>query len=81
MNWLPLGMNRELMMTVKDLQFVTDAEGRKTGVFLPIDQYEAFQEWLEDMDVAEAARKSVNEPTRPFNELVSEMQAAYEIDV
>ena len=66
---------------VRDIQFVTDREGHKTGVVLPMEQYEAFQEWLDDLDVAEAARRTVDEPTRPFVDVVAEMQAAYELDV
>lgn len=66
---------------VKDVQYVTDAEGKKTAVLLPIEQYEAFQEWLEDLDLGRLARDSGSEPTRPFSEVVSELRAAYEIDV
>lgn len=66
---------------VQDVQFVTNAEGRKTAVLLPIEQYEAYQEMLEEQELAEAVRQSRNEPTRPFSEFVQEMRAAYEIDV
>jgi len=66
---------------VKDLQFLTDTQGQKTAFVLPIDQYEAFQDWLDDMDVAEAARRTIDEPTRPFPDVVAEMRAAYELDV
>ncbi len=66
---------------VQEVQFVTNAEGHKTAVLLPIEQYEAYQEMLEDQELAEAVRQSRNEPTRPFSEVVQEMRAAYEIDV
>ncbi len=66
---------------VKDIQFLTDTEGHKTAFVIPIDQYKAFQDWLDDMDVAEAARRTLDEPTRPFADVVAEMQAAYELDV
>ncbi len=65
----------------KNIQFVTDIDGHKTGVVLPMDQYEAFQDWLDDMDVADAARRTADEPTRPFADVVAEMRAAYELDV
>ena len=66
---------------VQEVQFLTDADGRKTAVLLPIEQYEAYQEMLEDEKLAEVARQSKNEATRPFSEVVSEMRAASEIDV
>ncbi len=66
---------------VQGVQYVTDAEGRKTAVLLPIEQYEAYQDLLEDLHLAEVARKSKGEATRPFPEVVAEMRAAYEIDV
>ena len=66
---------------VKEVQFVTDVEGHKTAMLLPIEQYEAFQEWLEDLDLGSVARESKNEQTRPFAEVVSEMRAGHEIDV
>ncbi len=69
------------MAMVQDVQFVTDAEGRKTAVLLPIEQYEAYQEALEDMHLANVARESRNEPVRPFSEVVEEMGAAGEIGV
>lgn len=66
---------------VQDVQFVTDAEGHKTAVLLPIEQYEAYQQMLEEQELAEAVRQSRNEATRPFSEVVAEMRAGYEIDV
>ena len=66
---------------VQDVQFVTDAQGRKTAVLLPIEQYEAYQETLEDLHLAEVAQQSVGEATRSFSEVVQEMRASYEIDV
>jgi len=66
---------------IQDVQFVTDAEGHKTAVLLPIEQYEAYQEALEDMHLAKVARESRNGPVRPFSEVVEEMRAAGEIDV
>lgn len=39
----------------KNLQFVTDAEGRKTAVILPIKEYE---EMVEDLEMGRAARES-----------------------
>lgn len=65
----------------QDIQYVTDAEGHKTAVLLPIEQYEAYQELLEDLHLGRVARESKNESVRPFSEVVAEMRAAYEVDV
>jgi PHD/YefM family antitoxin component YafN of YafNO toxin-antitoxin module len=62
----------------KNVQFVTDSEGHKTAVILPIEEYE---EMMEDLGMGQAARESENEPRRPFEEVVKELRAAGEIDV
>ena len=61
-----------------DVQFIIDAEGRKTAVILPIEEYE---EMLEDLHLGRVARESKDEPRRPFAEVVEEMRSAGEIDV
>lgn len=61
-----------------NLQFITDSDGQKTAVILPIDE---FEEMLEDLHFGETARESLNEPVRDFNDLLDEMRAAGEIDV
>lgn len=60
------------------MQFITDANGQKTAVILPIDE---FEEMLEDLHFGEAARESQNEPVRDFKDLLDEMRATGEIDV
>jgi hypothetical protein len=62
----------------RNVQFVTDSEGHKTAVILPIEDYE---EMMVDLKMGEAARESNNEPRRPFDEVVKEMRSAGEIDV
>jgi PHD/YefM family antitoxin component YafN of YafNO toxin-antitoxin module len=62
----------------KNVQFVTDEEGRRTAVILPIEDYE---EMLEDLHLGRVARESRDEPRRPFEELVAELRSAGEIDV
>jgi PHD/YefM family antitoxin component YafN of YafNO toxin-antitoxin module len=62
----------------RNVQFVTDAEGNKTAVILPLEEYE---ELLEDLHMGEVARESKDEPRRPFAELVDELRAGGEIDV
>jgi hypothetical protein len=61
-----------------NVQYITDAQGHKTAVILPIDDYE---EMLEDLHLGEAARESRNEETRDFNEVVKELRNDNEIDV
>jgi len=61
-----------------DLQYITDAEGHKTAVIVPIEEYE---EILEDLHFGEVARESVDEPKRDFQELLKEMRDGGEIDV
>ena len=62
----------------KDVQFVTDAEGHRSAVILPIEEYEAM---MEDLQIGRAARASKAEPRRPFEDVVKELRAADEIDV
>ncbi len=62
----------------KNIQYVTDAEGHKTAVILPIEEYE---EMMEDLHLGRVARESLDEPRRPFSEVVEELRADGEIDV
>ncbi len=62
----------------KNVQYVTDAEGQKTAVILPLDEYE---ELIEDLHLGRVARESKDEERRPFAEVVEEMRQAGEIDV
>lgn len=62
----------------KEVQYVIDAEGKKTAVILPIEQYE---ELLEDLHLGRVARESKNDTRRPFKVVVEELRAAGEIDV
>jgi PHD/YefM family antitoxin component YafN of YafNO toxin-antitoxin module len=62
----------------KNVQYVTDAEGHKTAVILPIEEYE---EMMEDLHLGRVARESLDEPRRPFLEVVEELRTDGEIDV
>jgi hypothetical protein len=61
----------------RNVQFVTDANGERTGVILPLDEYE---ELLEDLHVTRAAEETKDEPRRLFIEVVNELRDAGEID-
>jgi PHD/YefM family antitoxin component YafN of YafNO toxin-antitoxin module len=62
----------------KNVQFIVDPQGQKTGVILPIEDYE---EMMEDLHLGRAARESQEEARRPFEDVVKELRAADEIDV
>lgn len=57
----------------RNVQYVTDANGERTAVILPLNEYE---ELLEDLHVTRAAEETKDEPRIPWekvrNELVSE---------
>lgn len=57
----------------RNVQYVTDANGERTAVILPIGEYE---ELLEDLHVTRAAEETKDEERIPWeqvkNELVSE---------
>jgi PHD/YefM family antitoxin component YafN of YafNO toxin-antitoxin module len=61
----------------KNHQFVTDAEGHKTAVIVPIEEYE---EMMEDLETGRAARESKGQSRRPFEDVVKELGAASEVD-
>ena len=61
-----------------NLQYVTDENGERTAVILPLDEY---REWLEDRHVIRVAEETKDEPARPLLEVLDEMRRAGEIDV
>ena len=65
----------------KNVQYITDEEGRKTAAILPIDEYEMYLEFLEDLHLSRVARESKDEQRRPFAEVLEKIRAAGEIDV
>ncbi len=60
------------------VQFVTDTDGHKTAVILPIEDYE---EMMEDLQMGRAARESKGDSRREFEDVVKELRSAGEIDV
>lgn len=61
-----------------NVQYITDSLGHKTAVILPIDDYE---DMLEDLHFGEAARESLDETVKLFDEVLAEMRENGEIDV
>jgi len=62
----------------RNVQYITDANGERTAVILPLEEYE---ELLEDLHVSRVASETKDEPSRPLSEVVEEMRNAGEIDV
>jgi hypothetical protein len=54
-----------------DLQYVTNEQGQKTAVILPIAQFEELLEDIEDLATVAERRE---EPTIAHNDLVSELK-------
>jgi len=64
-----------------DFQYVVNAEGETTGVLLSPKAFEAYEEYLIDEAMAQAARDSKGEEGIPLAEVMAELYAAGEIDV
>jgi PHD/YefM family antitoxin component YafN of YafNO toxin-antitoxin module len=58
------------MPTIKP-QYITDADGRKKGVILSIEEYEELMEDIEDLAVLAERRE---EPTISHEELVADLK-------
>ena len=61
----------------RNVQYVTDANGERTAVILPLDEYE---ELLEDLHVTRVAEETKDEPKRLFIDVVNELRETGEID-
>lgn len=61
----------------KNIQFVTDADGHKTAVIVPIDEYE---ELLEDLHLSRIARESRDEERIPWSQIRAELKAEGKLD-
>ena len=61
----------------KNIQFVTDADGHKTAVIVPIDEYE---ELLEDLHRSRIARESKDEERIPWSQIRAELTAEGKLD-
>ena len=65
---------------VKDIQFVVSADGEKTGVFLSLQAFEAFEEYLEDLAIGQSARERKNEELIPWEQVKAELIAEGKLD-
>ena len=64
-----------------DYQYVVNAAGETTGVLLSPKAFEAYEEYVIDQAIAQAARDHKNEAVRPLDEFLSELRHEGEIDV
>jgi len=62
----------------RNVQYVTDANGQRTAIILPLDEY---GELLEDMHIIRIAEETKDDTSRPLSEVVEELRTAKEIDV
>jgi hypothetical protein len=62
----------------RSVQYVTDANGERTAVILPLDEY---GELLEDLHIIRVAEETKDDTSRPLSEVVEELRTANEIDV
>lgn len=61
----------------RNVQYVTDANGERTAVILPLDEYE---ELLEDLHVTRIAEETKNEERIPWEKVKSELVSEGKLD-
>lgn len=61
----------------RNVQFVTDADGNKVAVILPLEEYE---EMLEDLHLSRVAREGKGEERIPWRQVRAELQAEGRLD-
>jgi len=61
----------------RNVQYVTDANGERTAVILPLDEYE---ELLEDLHVTRIAEETKDEPSIPWEEVKAQLAAEGKLD-
>jgi hypothetical protein len=61
----------------RNVQYVTDANGERTAVILPLDEY---QELLEDLHVTRAAEETKDEERIPWEEVKAELISEGKLD-
>lgn len=62
----------------RNVQYVTDANGERTAVILPLDEY---QELLEDLHVTRIAEETKNEQRIPWEQVKNELVSEGKLDV
>jgi hypothetical protein len=62
----------------RNVQYVTDANGERTAVILPLEEYE---ELLEDLHVIRVAEETKDEPRIPWEQVKAELVSEGKLDV
>lgn len=63
-----------------NLQFITDANGEKTAVIVPIDKYNQLEELLEDLHLSRIARETRDEERTSWDEVRKDLVAEGKLD-
>ena len=61
----------------RNVQYVTDANGERTAVILPLEEYE---ELLEDSHVIRVAEETKDEPRIPWEQVKAELVSEGKLD-
>jgi hypothetical protein len=61
----------------RNVQYITDANGERTALILPLDEY---QELLEDMHVIRVAEETKGEPRIPWKQVKAELVSEGKLD-
>ncbi len=64
-------------MMSRNVQYATDAEGNKTAVILPLEEYE---ELMEDLHLSRVARESKNEERISWKQVRADLVADGKLD-
>lgn len=65
------------METLIHPQFLTDGNGQKTGVYLPMEDFDRLLDEIEDLEDARAFEKAMNREDKefiPFDQALEEMK-------
>ena len=60
-----------------NVQYITDADGERTAIILPLDEY---GELLEDMHVIRVADETKDEPRIPWDKVKAELVSEGKLD-
>ena len=65
------------MFMSRNVQYVTDANGERTAVILPLDEYE---DLLEDLHVTRVAEETKDDDLIPWDEVKAELVSEGKLD-
>ena len=70
-------LHQGTILMSRNVQHVTDGNGERTAVILPLDEYE---ELLEDLRVIKVAEETKDEPAIPWEEVKAELVSEGKLD-